>query len=472
MVKACPGCGAATVPEARFCRSCGAPLKAGASGHESEAPVSPLAQTIPLTGEGRATDGLGSDEARRVVSDTSRVGRAEMENLLRRSAAATPARQIEDGDGEKATPQTTMLAAKQHETPALDSAPASTVVATPPPPPPPASNPAAAVEVAQPSINVRARRLWQVLAGALLCVALLAVLLAFILSRRASSTDVEGGSTAPISISDQKQLVSEKLAEAETLLASGEFNRAITVLRAAVKLDPSSAEAHMRLGNTLERTGARTEAIDEYRAAAQSNPQDTAAWRALAAAQFEEKLYNDAAESYHRLMTATNEKDVDDETRLAYADALRLAGRTEDARAAYQKISASAPAEVTQLARQHLAELGPVVVNPERPRDGVGDERAGGQSPASTEIAAPVASPTPVARATPSPASAPVQSEADAFYFKALNIVNGREPKKLSDGELSAALNYFLRARNGTHGAEATKNAERLGREHDRRRKR
>jgi hypothetical protein len=53
-----------------------------------------------------------------------------------------------------------------------------------------------------------------------------------------------------------------------------------------------------------------------------------------------------------------------------------------------------------------------------------------------------------------------------------LNIVNGRDPKKLSDGELTAALNYFLRAQGGTHGAEARRYADRLGREYDRRRNR
>lgn len=460
MVKACPGCGAATVPEARFCRLCGAPLKSGVSGHESEAPVSPLAQTIPLTGEGRATDGLGSEEARRAASDTSRVGRAEMENLLRRSAAATPARQLEDGDGVRSAPPTTILNTEQKNAPALspDAAPAA----------------AASALEAQPSANASVRRKWQVLAIALLCVALVAVLLAFILSRRATTAEAEGSSSAPIPISDQKQLVGEKLAEAETFLAAGEFNRAITVLRAAVKLDPSSAEAHMRLGNTLERTGARTEAIDEYRAATQSNPADASAWRALAAAQFAEKRYTDAAESYRRLIETSGEAAVDDETRLAYADALRLAGRTEEARAAYQKISASAPQEVAQAARQHLAELGPTVASAERPRDD--DARAGGQpqqQPAATETASPEPTPTPLARAVPSPASsAPAQNDADAYYFKAMGIVNGRDPKKLSDGELAAALNYFLRAQNGTHGAEARRNAERLGREYDRRRKR
>jgi tetratricopeptide (TPR) repeat protein len=464
MVKACPGCGAATLPEARFCRLCGAPLKTGASGHESEAPVSPLAQTIPLTGEGRATDGLGADEARRAASDTARVSRGEMEHLLRRSAAAKPAPgELEESNGEKPSLQTTMLAAQEQQTPE----PASDSAADAPP------AAAAAASVSQPSTASAARRRWQVLAIALLCVALVAVLLAFILSRRAGSTDAEG-SSAPISISDQKQLVNEKLAEAETFLASGEFNRAITTLRAAVKLDPSSVEAHMRLGDALERTGARPEAIEEYRAAAQNNPQDMAAWRALAAAQFEEKRYPEAAESYHRLITATNEKDLDDETRLAYADALRLAGRTDEARAAYQKISASAPAEVGQAARQHLAELGPAaaaaVVNPERQRD---DDNRAGQLPAANEVAATAPTPTPPpARATPSPASSPAQTDADSYYFKAMNIVNGRDPKKLSDGELAAALNYFLRAQNGTHGAEARRYAERLGREYDRRRKR
>src|SRR5215210_1556132 len=122
MVKPCPGCGAATAPEARFCRLCGAPLHAGAGARESDAPISPLAQTIPLTGEGRATDALNSDEPRRAASDTSRVGRVEMENLLRR-AATVPSRQTGDDDGEKTTQQTTTLVNEQ---------PASVVDSTPP----------------------------------------------------------------------------------------------------------------------------------------------------------------------------------------------------------------------------------------------------------------------------------------------------------------------------------------------------
>lgn len=462
MAKPCPGCGATTMPGARFCRACGAPLMTG-SAHDSDVPVSPLAQTIPLTGEGRATDGLTSEEARRAAADTSRVGRAEMENILRRTPAIKPDKQATDtdGDGEKSATQTTTLAAENFK-PAPDPAPTAP------------GTPTVAASASSPSVQpstttVRSRRMWQVLAIVLLCVALVAGVLAFILSRRATSTDAEGSS--PISISDQKQLVSEKLSEADVLLASGEFNRAITVLRAAVKLDPSSTEAHMRLGSALEKTGARDEAIDEYNAAIDSNPNDVSSRRALASAQFEEKLYNAAAENYRRLIETIGESGVDDETRLAYADALRLAGQTDEARAAYQKISASAPDAILQTARQRLAELGPpppVANNTERPRE---ENNRAGQQASTQEVVTTTASPTPLASPTPV-INQTTQVDFDALYFKALNLVNGRDPKKLTDGELTAAFNYFSRVQGGAHLAEAQRYAERLGREYDRRRKR
>ncbi|HUQ33501.1 MAG TPA: tetratricopeptide repeat protein [Pyrinomonadaceae bacterium] len=467
MAKPCPGCGAATVPEARFCRLCGAPLKTG-GGLGADGPVSPLAQTIPLTGEGRATDGLNTDDARRAASDTSRVGRAEMESILRRAASAHN-EAMGDGVGEKAQtplPPPLTISAEQATAyaPAIATAQAVNSI-----PAAEAASPAADVP-AQHSTNVRSRRLWQVAAIALLCVALVAGILAFVLSRRASSTEMEG-STAPISISDQKQLVSEKLSEADVLLASGEFNRAITVLRSAVKLDPSNVEARLRLGDALEKTGARTEAIDEYRAATVSSPANVEAWRALASAQFAEKLYAESAESYRRLIEASGEKELDDETRLAFADALRLSGRSEEARNAYRKIDASAHAEVARAAREHLVELGPAAASSpgtERARE---DNQAGRQANAS-EVTTPSPTPT-VAHVTPSPAVITgAQADADGYYFKAMNIVNGRDPKKLSDGELTAALNYFLRAQGGAHGLEASRYAERLGREYDRRRKR
>jgi tetratricopeptide (TPR) repeat protein len=461
VVKPCPSCGAMPVPEARFCRLCGAPLKA-AGMRDNDVPISPLAQTVPLTGEGRATDGLAQDDPLHSSPDTSRVGRAEIENILRRVQAEYAA-----NDGQKAAledsvevaaPQTTTLAPEV----IANAQPGNSQAAATSPSP---------AQVIQPASNVRARRMWQVAAVILLCVALVAAVLAFVLSRRASSTD--SSSAPPISISDQKQLVGEKLAEAETLLTAGEFNRAVEVLRAAVKLDPSNVEARMRLGSALERTGARGEAIEEYRAAVQNSPNDVTAWRALASAQVEEKLYNDAAESYRRLLAASGNS-LDDETWLAYAEALRMAGRIEEARAAYQKISSDASATVAQTARRHLAELGPppaVAVNTEHARDAARPEQEEKREP---NAPTPSPSPTPPARATMTPAianNAP-QVDFDSYYFQALNIVNGRDPKKIERADLLRALGLFQRAAlGGTRRVEAQRYVDRLGKEYDRRRK-
>ena len=458
VVKPCPGCGAMPVPEARFCRLCGAPLKP-ASLHDGDAHVSPLAQTIPLTGEGRATDGLTVDDPQHSSPDTSKVGRAEMESILRRVQAdyANDGRKAAKDSVETATTAETTTLAPQLTAPAQ---PINSPVA---------ASTSSTAQAIQPAPNVRSRRMWQVAAASLLCVALVAGVLAFVLSRRASSADA--GSASPIAISDQKQLVGEKLAEAEALLNSGEFNRAVEVLRAAVKLDPSNAEAHMRLGNTLERTGARGEAIDEYRAAAQNNPNDVLAWRALASAQFEEKLYNDAAESYRRLLAA-NGNSLDDNTWLAYGDALRLAGRNDEARAVYWKISGTGISSVSREAQHHLAELGPpaVSVNTEHSRD----VRADQEREPNAATSSPTPSPTPLARATPPPAIAnnANQLDFDSYYFQALNVVNGREPKKIERADLLRALGLFQRAAlGGAHRFEAQRYVDRLGKEYDRRRK-
>lgn len=459
VVKPCPGCGAMPVPEARFCRLCGAPLKpASLSG--GDAPISPLAQTIPLTGEGRATDGLAADDHQHSSPDTSKVGRAEMDSILRR----VQAEYANDGKGtaqesvEINAPQTTTLA------PRLSAPPAQPVKSQADTP---SSSPAQAV---QPAPNLRARRMWQVAAVSLLCVALVAGVLAFVLSRRASSSDT--GSAPPIAISDQKQLVGEKLAEAEALLDSGEFNHAVEVLRAAVKLDPSNTEAHMLLGNALERTGARTEAINEYHSVVQSKPNDVTAWRTLAGAQFEEKLYNDAAESYRRVFAA-NGNSLDDVSWLQYADALRLAGHTEEARVAYQKIASSASQAVAKSARDHLAELGPPApsVNTEHTRDVRAEQEGREPNPATQS---PTASPTPLARVTQTPSitNGATQVDFDSYYFQALNVVNGRDPKKIERADLLRALGLFQRAAlGGAHRLEAQRYVDRLGKEYDRRRK-
>ncbi|PYS50319.1 MAG: hypothetical protein DMF68_07390 [Acidobacteria bacterium] len=454
----CPSCGATAVPEARFCRLCGAPLKTGGA-HEGEEPVSPLAQTVPLKGEGRATDGLTKEDERRGASRTSRVDRAEINEILRRVEAdyAQDGKEKEQANVEAAAaPQTTTLAAKQVEA----EKPAATTTA-------PEVSPTQVVGASQ---KARSRRTWTFALVALLCVAVVAVVLAFVLSRKASPAQTtEQSASAP----DQKQLAKDKLAEAETLLESGEFNHAVDVLREAVKLDPSNAEAHMRLGNALERTGSRAEAIEEYKTVAQSNADDTSAWHALASAQTEEKLYKDGAESYRRLVSASG-NNVDDETWLAYGDALRLAGEMNEARTAYQKIASSNSAPIAQSARQHLAEMGSpeVAVNTAHPSD----TRTTEQQPQAREpeTAAPKPSPTTAPRATPAPTLAtganPV--DYDSYYFQAMNVVNGREPKQMERAELLRALALFQRAAlGGTHRAEAQRYAERLGKEYDKRRK-
>ncbi len=82
MTKPCPSCGAATIPDARFCRRCGTLLRAVAQDNGSEQ-ISPQAATVPLTDEGRTTDGLAADDPRRPVADTTRVNQLELEAILR-----------------------------------------------------------------------------------------------------------------------------------------------------------------------------------------------------------------------------------------------------------------------------------------------------------------------------------------------------------------------------------------------------
>jgi hypothetical protein len=61
---------------------------------------------------------------------------------------------------------------------------------------------------------------------------------------------------------------------------------------------------------------------------------------------------------------------------------------------------------------------------------------------------------------------------ADAYYYLGSEYYSeGRDPKTLGEGELRAALNYFLRAGGGPHSAQATRAAQALGKEYERRKK-
>src|SRR5687767_12998580 len=85
MTKPCPSCGAETHPGARYCRRCGAPLRASTGEGEGTGEVSPQAATVPLVGDAvRTTDGLGPDDKHLPsAADTGRVNRAELDHLLR-----------------------------------------------------------------------------------------------------------------------------------------------------------------------------------------------------------------------------------------------------------------------------------------------------------------------------------------------------------------------------------------------------
>src|SRR2546423_1120251 len=84
MAKLCPGCGATTLPEARFCRVCGMLLKRPGGPADGGGGVTPGAKTVPLDGEGRPTKGIAADDQQGPVTNTSKVKRAEMDELLRR----------------------------------------------------------------------------------------------------------------------------------------------------------------------------------------------------------------------------------------------------------------------------------------------------------------------------------------------------------------------------------------------------
>src|SRR5437588_679607 len=96
----CPNCGAETFPGARFCRRCGAHVRA--EGVQETGDVSPQAATVPLReeGQGRKTDGLAPGEER-ASAETSRVSRADVEHLLR-------SQQQDAGDQNRLDPDATV----------------------------------------------------------------------------------------------------------------------------------------------------------------------------------------------------------------------------------------------------------------------------------------------------------------------------------------------------------------------------
>lgn len=306
------------------------------------------------------------------------------------------------------------------------------------------------------------KRWWPVVLLSVALVGLAAGLLIYYLRHRESNA----GGTAIVTM-DQSQAVAQTLDEAQALLASGKVNEAIQRLRSVVNLDPSNVEAHRLLAAALMRNGSRREAIDEYFIVAQKDPQDLATLHALASLQFREQLYADAVDSYRRLQNAMGEARLAPQDQLDYADALRIAGFTEDARTEYQKIIANGPPDIAAVAKKNLAQL-PAQTASSVPTNARPSPNAGNATTGSAAVPPPGVTQKPGATTVP---AAEVKVDPDADYSLGVKIVGSRDPKNIPRPELLHALEVLQRAaRSGQHRAQASALAERLGKEFDRRR--
>jgi hypothetical protein len=332
-------------------------------------------------------------------------------------------------------------------------------------------------------------------------------------SRASAAASNANAPSAPTN-EQSKQTADTKLAEADQLLAAGRKDEAVARLREAAALDPTNAEPHRRLARLLTDEGARRTAIEELRAVVQLDASDAAAWRDLAAAESAEGLYADAAASYHALFGISSEATRDDHLQLAYADALRLAGRTREAQSLYKRLATSRVEEIARASRQQLASADATNTNANANKNAnaahVADAattnattnaaRAALESSranAETSHAADANKNSAAPRATPLPASASPKEHyerglqlwranraaalaefadaaqsgnADASYYLGLNLAEGRDPRAMKRGELLAALTYFQRARRSRYAPDARRYEDNLAREYDRRR--
>lgn len=361
MVRTCSSCGVITAPEARFCRHCGAPLRVAASAGDN-GPISPLAQTVPLSNEGLTTSGLGSDDAGGSGAETKRVGRTEMEHLLRRSRLEIST----DGKGDlhqSAAPDSDYAAPPTGELVPISQAPVQT-------PAPGQSSGVATTGGARP------HRAWTLMTGLLLLIAISGAVLAYYFLRQRTP---ESASTAP---------------------PVSNSNQAVELSNTNSSVDESSANA--AVPQQQEETPPTQEALR----AEEETPQ--------------------------QVLQPTPKPSPSVE-------------QTREARARQERATETS-------------------------------------APAATPTPAPAPTNSPVAQATPKQTPAPspaadsnvgkaAQATSDAFYFQAVNLINGRDPRSLKRAELLRALQFFQNVKSGAHVEEARRQAQRLGRELDRQNK-
>lgn len=356
--------------------------------------------------------------------------------------------------------------------------------------------------------GARPRRAWPLvvaLCAAVVLVAAGGAWLAFKLLRRPAVTDVPTQPAAPPVTDAARQAFEQKLADAESMLAAGDIDGALTRLREANALDPANWRAHRRLGDLLFESGARREAIEEYRVATRNAPEDFEAWRRLAFMQQEEGLDRDAVESFRRFIALIGgESAADPHTLFMYAGALERSGLADEARALYQRLASSGDPQVSGQAQKLLEALTRAQPTPTpahtagaqaTPTPGV--ETASVTQPAATPVEAqpqptpPTPTPTPAPPAPASPAerygrgvqlwtsnrgaaleefrAAASAGNFDAHYYLGLAYVEGRNTGSLKRAEVVAALQHFQLAQRGAqHASQARGYARQLEKEFDR----
>jgi hypothetical protein len=354
MPRVCAGCGASGASEARFCRRCGAPLNITV-GHDTDPPVSPAAQTVPLAEEGRATDGLLAEESQRLGEGTSRIRRTEMEDLLRRVArehtldqtSRTAASPEDDGAQAAGGPATASLS-----TPDADSKPSAAS--------------------AQGARNMHAR--WRWAAIILLCFGLTFGLVAFISARRWKASNA----AAPASEEPtQPQVATDE---------SAQGIEPVTLENAEAQPSPSPPSTNVPTPPRARDSEAAAHPTSTEAPTATASPAPTMTTPAG-------QQTTTPAPSQPALSSTDH-----------YQRGVQLWER--DRRAALEEFRAAVPAVP------------------------------------------------------------------DAYYYLGSEYYSeGRDMKTLNDGELKAALNYFLRATNGPHSGQAAKYAQLLGKEYERRKK-
>ncbi len=471
------------------------------SGDAGSETVSPLAATAPLAEQRGITSELDNSALHFSTPPHATTDQAYAATLL-----STPPH---TDSGEitipVVRPASAQLPVPGTTAPNMAAPPSAELPATPPvaaSAPPLSAGAPSVVESRQPPEH-RALRIWLVagvLGGLLLLCVVGAGAWLWLRTRQTPALIANTNMPVVAAPADAQQGAQAKIAEAQGLLAAGNPVAATARLREAVALDPANAEAHRQLAQLLLESGARETALEELRAVTRLEPNDKDAWRQLAEAQFAAGQYADAADSYHTLMDVSSEALADDRMQLAYADALRLAGRADNARALYRRLAASPLADVARASKQRLTES----TAPPPPNETASAPPRSEGTTVATNVPPALAShapaPTPLRPSAPAPpapvALSPAEhyqrgvdlwssnrtaaatefraaagaGNADAYYYLGLSLAEGREPHALGRAELVAALEYFQRARAGRFSAQARRYEDQLGQEFDRRR--